>query len=78
MHDAVVLQIGARLQNDAAEVAAKRCAGPHIAARADDHVADEHGSWMDKSGGVDDGNEAVDFIEGHLSVLDECLSPLLV
>ena len=43
VHDAGVLDVGAGAHFDAAEVAAQAGARPHVAARPDDHVADQHG-----------------------------------
>ena len=42
VHHASVLQVRATLQDQSPEVAAQACTRPHIAVRADDHVADQH------------------------------------
>ncbi|MNS99754.1 hypothetical protein D3C72_1341660 [compost metagenome] len=62
---AVVLHVGAFLQDDAAEVSAQAGAGADITVGADDHVADQHGCGMHVGARVDDRNHAVDGIAGH-------------
>jgi len=59
MHDAGVLQVGAALEDQAAEVAAQAGARPDIAAGADDDVADQHGGRVDEGRRVDHGDDAV-------------------
>src|SRR5690606_22797942 len=63
MNDTGILHIGAFAQDDAAEIAAQAGQRPHIDARPDDHVADQHGSGMDISGGVYNRRQAVDGID---------------
>src|SRR5438876_6806295 len=53
--DRAVLDIGARADADVVDVAADHRAGPDAGVFADDHVADEHGSGIDVSGGGDFG-----------------------
>ncbi len=62
VHDTSVLQVGALFQDQAAEVAAQRCQWADVAARADDHVADQHRTGMHIGAGVNDRRDAVDFI----------------
>src|SRR4051812_44859743 len=60
------LDVGARLDHDAAEVASKARAGADIGARPDDDVADQDGARMHEGARIDDGDDAVDGIDlGH-------------
>jgi hypothetical protein len=66
MHDAAILDVGAALQDQSAEIAAQRSARPDITAGADDDVADQHGRGVDEGLRMNHRNDAVDGIDlGH-------------
>ena len=60
VHDAAVLQIRAGTDLQPTEVAAQRRSGSDVAARTDDHVADQNGGRMHVRGRIDDRRHAVD------------------
>ena len=62
VHHAGILQVGAGFQDQPAEIAAQAGTGADIAARADDHVADQHGAGVNIGRRIDDRNDAVDGI----------------
>jgi hypothetical protein len=65
VHGAVVLDVGACLQHDAAEVAAQAGAGADVAIRPHDHVADQHRRGVHVGAGVHDRNHPFDGIAWH-------------
>lgn len=62
MHDASILQIGAALENEPAEIAAQAGRRTDIALRPDDHIADQDGGRMDVGRRVDHWGNAIDCV----------------
>src|SRR5690606_25812368 len=60
VHHAVVLQVGATLEHDAAEVAAHHGAGTDVAAGLHDDVAHQHRARVDIGGRIDDRRHALE------------------
>jgi hypothetical protein len=62
MQSAIILNVAALLEQNATEVAAERCARPHIAARPNHNVAENDGIGVDEGRYIDDGHHTVDRI----------------
>ncbi|MNJ65396.1 hypothetical protein D3C77_614060 [compost metagenome] len=65
MHDTGVLQVGALLQHDPAEITAQAGQRTDVAPRANNHVADQYGARVYIGTGVDHRREAVKAVAGH-------------
>jgi hypothetical protein len=65
MHYTGVLQVGALLQHDAAEITPERCQGAYVATWADDDVANQYCAWVHVGGGVNHRRQAVQSIARH-------------
>ncbi|MNM42230.1 hypothetical protein D3C81_530620 [compost metagenome] len=85
MHHAGVLQVGALLQHDAAEIAPERCQWADVAAGADDDVADQDCTGVHVGCRVNHGRQAVQSIARHgntpemiLNISRSCIRSCLV
>jgi hypothetical protein len=58
-----VLDIGARTDVEAAEVAAQRCRRADVTVGTDNHVADQHGAWMHVCRWIHHWRHAIDRID---------------
>src|SRR5262245_27839286 len=65
MDRAIVLDVGACLEDNAPDVAAERCARAHQAARTDDHIADEHRRGMHEGSGIHDWPKVFKLVTWH-------------
>jgi hypothetical protein len=66
MDRAGVLNIAAAIDDDATEVAAQRCTWADVTVWADNDVTDDAGQRMDVTVRVDDWDDVVNRIAGHL------------
>src|SRR5207237_3578074 len=60
VHDAAILNVGARAHFDPPEIAAQRCRGPDVTSRSDDDVTDQHCARMHECSGIDHRRGSVD------------------